>query len=58
MAQNGYWGYYSATPIAAAASGSGSSTGLIITIVVIVVVVAGLIVFGVTRRRTRAADRE
>lgn len=55
MAQNGYWGYYSATPVAAAAaSGSGGGTGLIVAIVVI----GGLIAFTMTRRRTRAADRE
>jgi peptide/nickel transport system substrate-binding protein len=59
MAQNGYWGYYSATPLAAATtSGSGGNTGLIIVIVVVVVLAIALAVFLATRRRTRAADRE
>jgi peptide/nickel transport system substrate-binding protein len=60
MAQNGYWGYYSATPIASAtsSSGSGGNTGVIIAIVVVVVVLGGLGVFLGVRRRAGAADRE
>ena len=59
MAQNGYWGYYSATPASAAPSGgSGSNTGVIIGIVVAVVVLGGLGVFLGMRRRAGAADRE
>jgi len=61
MAQNGYWGYYSATPLASATSSGGSgggNTGLIISIVVIVVVLGGLGVFLGMRRRAGAADRE
>jgi peptide/nickel transport system substrate-binding protein len=59
MAQNGYWGYYSATPASATPSGgSGSGTGLIIGIVVAVVVFGGLGVFLGMRRRAGAADRE
>lgn len=59
MAQNGYWGYYSATPLAAAAAGAGGgNTGLIIAIVLIVVVLIGVGVFLGIRRRSLAADRE
>lgn len=60
MAQNGYWGYYSATPLSDAAdSGGGSSTGLIIGIVVAVVVIGGgaLILLG-RRRKTSTDERE
>jgi peptide/nickel transport system substrate-binding protein len=58
MAQNGYWGYYSATPVASASTSSSSSTGVVIGIVVAVVVLGGLGAFLVARRRTGAADRE
>jgi peptide/nickel transport system substrate-binding protein len=60
MAQNGYWGYLSATPVASAAGGTGggSSTGLIIGIVVAVVVVIVIVVLLMVRRRSVAADRE
>jgi peptide/nickel transport system substrate-binding protein len=58
MAQNGYWGYYSATPVASASSSSGSHTGLIVGIVAAVVVLGGLSAFLLARRRTGAADRE
>jgi peptide/nickel transport system substrate-binding protein len=62
MAQNGYWGYYSATPASAAAAGSsGSSTGLIIGIVIAVVVVViggGAVILLLRRRRGTADERE
>jgi peptide/nickel transport system substrate-binding protein len=58
MAQNGYWGYLSATPLVAATPSSGSSTGLIVGIVVAVVVVGGLFIVLFLRRRATAADRE
>jgi len=57
MAQNGAWGYYSATPLTATPSSS-SNGGAIIWIVLGVVVVLGLGVFLVVRRRTSAAERE
>lgn len=57
MAQNGYWGYLSATPITSS-GGSGGDTGLIIGIVIAVVVIAGLGTVIVLRRRSTAADRE
>ncbi|MCP2167580.1 ABC transporter substrate-binding protein [Goodfellowiella coeruleoviolacea] len=56
MAQSSYWGYYSATPVAATSAGAGSSTGLVIGVVVVVVVVlagGGLLV---ARRRGSTAD--
>jgi peptide/nickel transport system substrate-binding protein len=59
MAQNGYWGYYSATPLAATGStGSGGDIGTIIWIVVAVIVVLGVGVIVVVRRRAGTADRE
>jgi peptide/nickel transport system substrate-binding protein len=59
MAQNGYWGYLSATPIAAAAgSTGGGNTGLIIGIIVVVVVIVVIVVLVVLRRRSAVADRE
>jgi peptide/nickel transport system substrate-binding protein len=59
MAQNGYWGYYSATPLSAGTpAGSGGNTGLIIGVVVAVVVLGGLGAFLAMRRRAGAADRE
>jgi peptide/nickel transport system substrate-binding protein len=57
MAQNGYWGYLSATPITAS-GGSGGDTGLIVGIIVAVIVIAGLLVVVMWRRRAGAADRE
>jgi peptide/nickel transport system substrate-binding protein len=59
MAQNGYWGYLSATPVAAAAGGGGGgNTGLVIGIVVVVVVVIVVVVLVMVRRRSAVADRE
>lgn len=59
MAQNGYWGYLSATPLAsAAASSGGPAVGLVIGLVVALVVIAGLLVVLLLRRRSTAADRE
>jgi peptide/nickel transport system substrate-binding protein len=58
MAQNGAWGYYSATPLTTSASGSGSGIGTVIWIVVGVIVVLWLGVIVVARRRAGAADRE
>lgn len=60
MQQNGYWGYYSATPVnsAAATGGSGGGTGVVIGIVVVVVVLAGGGLWFVLRRRGAVADRE
>jgi peptide/nickel transport system substrate-binding protein len=58
MAQNGYWGYYSADPITGATGGSGGNTGLVVGIVVAVVVIVGIGAFVVLRRRSTAADRE
>jgi peptide/nickel transport system substrate-binding protein len=57
MAQNGYWGYLSATPLAASTP-SGGHTGLIVGIVIAVVVIAALVLLVLLRRRTTVADRE
>jgi peptide/nickel transport system substrate-binding protein len=57
MAQNGYWGYLSATPLVAT-SGGGSSTGLVVGIIVVVIVIIGIVVLLMLRRRTTVADRE
>jgi peptide/nickel transport system substrate-binding protein len=56
--QNGYWGFYSATPVASSTSSTseGSNTGLVVGISVAVVVVLGAVVFLVIRRRKGAAD--
>ncbi len=60
--QNGYWGFYSASPVTASAPGAGGASGglpgwvIPVGIVVIVLIVGGVIV-GV-RRRSTAADRE
>jgi peptide/nickel transport system substrate-binding protein len=59
MAQNGYWGYLSATPLASATSSSGGpGIGLIIGIVVAVVVVGGGLAGLFVRRRASTSDRE
>jgi peptide/nickel transport system substrate-binding protein len=58
MAQNGYWGYLSATPLVASTATGGGGTGLVIGIVVAVVVVGGLLIVFFLRRRATAADRE
>lgn len=56
--QNGYWGFYSATPVHSAAhegSDSGSNTGLIIGGIV-VLIIAGLATVLIIRRRSATAD--
>lgn len=59
MAQNGYWGYYSAAPaVTAASASSGGGATLIVVIVVVVVVIVAIVVFLLVRRRAGAADRE
>jgi peptide/nickel transport system substrate-binding protein len=58
MAQNGYWGYLSATPLAAAVATPGSHTGVILGIVIAVVVIVALGVLLLLRRRSTATDRE
>jgi peptide/nickel transport system substrate-binding protein len=57
MAQNGYWGYLSATPLAVTAA-SGSHTGVILGVVIPVVVIVALGLVLLLRRRSTAADRE
>jgi peptide/nickel transport system substrate-binding protein len=60
-AQNGYWGFYSATPVASTTTASNDTpnTGLIVGIVIGVLVIAGIVVLLVLRRRrTTADDRE
>ena len=55
--QNGYWGFYSATPVGSDSSSSeGPNTGLIIGIVVAVIVVGGVVTFLIVRRRRSTAD--
>ncbi|GGL12031.1 ABC transporter substrate-binding protein [Streptomyces flaveus] len=58
--QDGYWGWWSATPAAdgEAASEESSSAGVIIGIVAGVVVLAGAGAFFTMRRRATAEDRE
>ncbi|HEY1573949.1 MAG TPA: peptide ABC transporter substrate-binding protein [Pseudonocardiaceae bacterium] len=57
MAQNGYWGYLSATPITTTTGGR-TNTGLIVgTGIAVLVIIGVFVVFGV-RRRGSAADRE
>jgi peptide/nickel transport system substrate-binding protein len=58
MAQNGYWGYLSATPLASAEAASGGHTGVILGIVIPVVIIVGLGIAVLLRRRSTAADRE
>ena len=57
--QNGYWGYYSATPLAAASGGSATTT-IVIVVVVVVIVLIGVVFWLVSRRRKAATadDRE
>ncbi|MFI9007672.1 ABC transporter substrate-binding protein [Actinosynnema sp. NPDC053489] len=58
MAQNGMWGYYGATPVAASGD-TGSGTGLVLGVVggAIVVLVGAVWLVG-RRRGARAEDRE
>ncbi|NRN65438.1 Periplasmic substrate-binding component of ABC-type dipeptide/oligopeptide transport system [Kibdelosporangium sp. 4NS15] len=67
MNQQGYWGYYSATPgrttdadAPAEAQGGGGNTGLVIGLVGggVVVVLAGVLAFARLRRRGTADERE
>ncbi|WP_092534503.1 ABC transporter substrate-binding protein [Amycolatopsis arida] len=58
MEQNGYWGFYGATPVDAASGGDGSSAGVWIAAgagVLVLLVVGGV---ALTRRRTSAEDQE
>ena len=58
--QNGYWGYYSATPVTVAAEaddgGSGNNAVLIGGIVAGAAALAAIAVVGITRRRRAGAD--
>ncbi|WP_438672241.1 ABC transporter substrate-binding protein [Solihabitans fulvus] len=59
MAQNGYWGYYSARPVAGAASSGGGNAGPVIGIAAGAVVVLAVLAFlFARRRRATSAERE
>jgi peptide/nickel transport system substrate-binding protein len=55
--QNGYWGFYSATPVGGSSSASSVNPAVIIWPIVGVIVVAGIIVLIVMRRRRTTADQ-
>ena len=57
--QNGYWGLYSATPVAATSGESAPNVGAIVGVIALVVVLIGVpTIVVLRRRRTTADDRE